>query len=702
MKEAIYSGFLIFVVGSPLGADTISGSFSNFGTPGLVEMPTADVREDAELGISFGGFENQQRITLNFQITPQLSGAFRYSRLDEFSGPGFDPIFDRSFDLHYQIFPEGSWRPALAVGLRDFMGTGIYTGEYVVATKTVTPRIRTTLGLGWGRLATEGGFENPLGAVFDELKIRPALDVGEGGEPSFDQFFRGDAALFGGVEWKVSEALTFTAEYSSDAYAREENIGIVERDTPLNFGLTFSPSDDFYLSAHWLGGVDFGLAATIAATPNDRVASSGFESAPQPVISRGSVQVTPSSTGLPESNVQATKTALARDGLRLTAITRSQRSVSVAFENERYRAEAQAVGRVARILTATMPRDIDSFTIIPTRDGIPISAVTIARSDLEALENQPDAAASMLARSEIAEAPLDIATGLTARDERLLWGISPFVALQLFDGRDPLRTEYGVQAALSYAIQPNLFLEGRARYRISGNRQDASIAASDLHPVRRNVGKYGEVGTVGIENLALHWYGRPGEALYSRASLGYLETMFAGASTELLWKPVDSRLALGAELNYVVQREYDLGFGAQSFDDIGGTYDVVTGHASLYYAFENGFHGQVDVGRYLAGDWGATFRLDREFANGWKVGAYATFTDVPFEEFGEGSFDKGFRITVPFDWALGNATRDSANVSLASLSRDGGARLRVDGRLYERIRGSHEVALTDGWGRFWR
>ena len=178
--------------------------------------------------------------------------------------------------------------------------------------------------------------------------------------------------------------------------------------------------------------------------------------------------------------------------------------------------------------------------------------------------------------------------------------------------------------------------------------------------------------------------------------------MFAGASGELLWKPVDSRLALGAEINYVVQRDYDLGFGAQDFPDLDGVYEVATGHGSVYYDFENSFHARVDVGRYLAGDWGATFALDREFANGWRVGAYATFTDVSFEDFGEGSFDKGIQLTIPIDWALGNATRATTDVRLSSLSRDGGARLNVDGRLYETVRGGHVVALQESWGRFWR
>ena len=126
-------------------------------------------------------------------------------------------------------------------------------------------------------------------------------------------------------------------------------------------------------------------------------------------------------------------------------------------------------------------------------------------------------------------------------------------------------------------------------------------------------------------------------------------------------------------------------------------------NSSGYYSFDNGFHGQVDVGRYLAGDWGATFALDREFDNGWKVGAYFTLTDMPFEEFGEGSFDKGIRLTVPVDFFAGNASRKSVSTSLASLTRDGGAKLNIDGRLYNIVRDGHIAGpMGNTWGRVWR
>ena len=80
----------------------------------------------------------------------------------------------------------------------------------------------------------------------------------------------------------------------------------------------------------------------------------------------------------------------------------------------------------------------------------------------------------------------------------------------------------------------------------------------------------------------------------------------------------------------------------------------------------------------------------------------SAFTDVPFATFGEGSFDKGLRITIPIDWLAGEPTKDQFSTTIKPVNRDGGARLDVGGRLYERVRGLQEPGLRDGWGRFWR
>jgi hypothetical protein len=84
------------------------------------------------------------------------------------------------------------------------------------------------------------------------------------------------------------------------------------------------------------------------------------------------------------------------------------------------------------------------------------------------------------------------------------------------------------------------------------------------------------------------------------------------------------------------------------------------------------------------------------------VGAFATLTDVPFDEFGEGSFDKGIRFSVPVDWLTGSASQGGYGTTIRPVLRDGGARLDVRNRLYGVVRDSHTTELEDRWGKFWR
>ena len=46
------------------------------------------------------------------------------------------------------------------------------------------------------------------------------------------------------------------------------------------------------------------------------------------------------------------------------------------------------------------------------------------------------------------------------------------------------------------------------------------------------------------------------------------------------------------------------------------------GHLSVYYDAGGMFDIEVNAGRYLAGDWGATTTISRKFGSGWEVGGY--------------------------------------------------------------------------------
>lgn len=381
--------------------------------------------------------------------------------------------------------------------------------------------------------------------------------------------------------------------------------------------------------------------------------------------------------------------ALADGGLKLDHLEMSDQAATLYVENLRWDVEAQAAGRAARAMANSLPASIETFTIVFQENGLPLNSVTTARSDLEQLQYDYDASWRTLARLRIDGG--DISGEAPARLE---YSLTPYIALSLFDPQSPIRADVGPQLDVSYQAAPGLSVMGRFWYPIAGNLGD-SVRASDsaIQRVRSKAYLYAREADFEINNLSTEYLWRPSDDLFARVSAGYLENMYGGVSTELLWRPVKSRLAIGGEINYVKQRDFDMLLGFQD-------YEVLPGLASAYYDIGNGFHAQVDAGRYVAGDWGGTFRLQREFNNNVKIGGYFTLTDVPFDDFGEGSFDKSIENEFPLSWFTGKPSRLMAKETIQPLLRDGGARLHVDNRLYPLTRDYGGPEFSDGWGRY--
>lgn len=685
-------------------AQPVESSFNLYGVPGLVDMPTAEVTPDATVSSTVSHFGGTTRTTLRFQLTPRLSGAFRYAVIEDFfPDPAGQPAwtdpryYDRSFDLRYQILTEGTRRPAVLVGLQDFIGTGLYGGEYVVATKAVTPRLRVTGGLGWGRLGSRGAF----GTMGD----RPSELLGEGGLPTYDRWFRGDVAAFGGVAWTPTRQLTLKAEYSSDDYEQERRDGDFRESSPWNLGLDYRFDNGAQVSLYHVYGEEVGAQVTLHFNPRSTGTPAGLEPGPVPVAVRPAEGArdlgwTTDTDTVTEARRELSE-LMARDDLVFEGLRLEPRRATVRLRNPTYGATPQAVGRTARAMTRTLPASVEEFVIVPVERGMEMSAITLRRSDLERLEN--DAAVETFARARITDGWRKAPAPMPDLYPRFAWSIGPYLQLSVFDPDNPARADVGARAEAAYRIRPGLVLSGSVTKKVGGNLDSITREGdSDLPYVRTRRPQYSAEGDPAIEHLTLAHFGRPARDVYSRVTAGYLETMYAGVSGELLWKPVDSRLALGGEVNVVEPREFEQLFGLRDRETPGGEIPRVNGHLSAYYDFGNGFHGQLDVGRYLAGDWGATIALDREFPNGWRLGAYATVTDAPFEDFGEGSFDKGLRVTVPLSAVSNQPSRTSNTITIQSLTRDGGARLDVRDRLYPTVREYHGPEMAKTWGRFWR
>ncbi|MCX7566013.1 YjbH domain-containing protein [Sulfitobacter sp. F26169L] len=701
------------IVPSGTGAQNVDGFFDvpsrpslNFyGVTGLIDMPTAEALPDGQvaIGISHGG--GQTRTTLTFQAMPRIQASFRYSGIKNANIAGFDTYRDRSFDARFLLNYESRYLPAVTLGLQDFAGTGIYAGEFLAATKTfsgsrVPGVVKTTVGLGWGRLGSSGAIGAPFGSD------RPAFTPGDtGGELSANQWFRGDVAPFAGVEWQVNDKFGLKAEYSSDAYVVETGQGVIERKSRFNFGAEYQVNDAIRIGGYYLYGSEIGVNVQMQLNPNRAIVPMRI-AAPRPYDIRPARRTDPAAYDGSWAKSQSTASGAVRDamiplleaeGLTLVEARTTASTTEIRYTNDRYRATAVSVGRVARAMARVLPASVETFRIVPVVNNLAQSAIVLRRSDLEALETAPNSADALLAVAGITSA--SPALPGSARNESLYpkfnWSLGPYLTQRYFDPYEPIRLDAGLSLNLSYQPAPGWTVAGQVRHRLVGNNADIfRLNQSRLPHVRSDAVEYDQGGDTFIPSLYVSKQWKAGSDVYARVSAGYLERMFGGVSAELLWKPVASRLALGVETNYVKQRAFDDMLGFQD-------YSVATGHVSAYYEFNGGYTAQVDVGRYLAGDVGATFTLEREFANGWALGGFFTLTDVSSEDFGVGSFDKGIKVTIPTDWLLGKPDKRIRSTSVRPFSRDGGARLNVPGRLYEQVRSGHRNGLVGNWSGVW-
>ena len=142
---------------------------------------------------------------------PRVGVTFRYSG----HGSGGDDAYgrvnhDRSFDAHISLLDERKYLPALSFGLRDFIGTGWYSSEYIVATKSIG-HLDFTTGLGFGRVVGKNAISNPFSIFSSRFNSRKSTrNPGDkGGTLGNINWFHGDAAAFYGIQYHVNENLLF-------------------------------------------------------------------------------------------------------------------------------------------------------------------------------------------------------------------------------------------------------------------------------------------------------------------------------------------------------------------------------------------------------------------------------------------------------------------------------------------------------------
>lgn len=166
---------------------------SDFGGVGLLQTPTARMADVGEFSVSYSNVDPYSRISVSLQPFEWLEFGFRYTSISNrnygIEGSGRDYL-DKGVDLKFRLVEEGKYMPAIALGFRDFGGTGLFSSEYLVASKR-WHNFDFSIGIATGYLGAGGSISNPLGAISDHFKKRKR-GADSTGEFSLDQLFTGD------------------------------------------------------------------------------------------------------------------------------------------------------------------------------------------------------------------------------------------------------------------------------------------------------------------------------------------------------------------------------------------------------------------------------------------------------------------------------------------------------------------------------
>jgi hypothetical protein len=388
----------------------------------------------------------------------------------------------------------------------------------------------------------------------------------------------------------------------------------------------------------------------------------------------------------PEPDAKAAISRIRADAekqrITIDAIDISGTELLVYYTNETYFSEENALDRLTRLLMANAPTQIEKFRLVAVLGGVPLREFDVLRAPAERSFSQDD---KLDFNNNISSDPAPMQNPLLSTAElktypNLSWDVFPQFRQELFDPSNPLGVQFVAAASGSVGLLPGLSLNGEVEANIWNNFNTSRPSDSVLPHVRTDFPKYVTIGKNGIGSFEGDYNFRLSPNVFAILRAGYLESMFAGAGGEVLWRPEGQRWALGGDLYEVQQRDFDRLFGLQS-------YRALTGHVSLYYASPwYALNFVVRAGQYLARDRGVTFEMSRRFSTGVEIGAFFTKTNVSSAQFGEGSFDKGIVIRIPIGWVAPINTQTELGTILRPVQRDGGQRLLGDAILYDETR----------------
>lgn len=663
-------------------------SAGNWGVVGLMQTPTARMRPAGSFSISWMGTRPHTWLNVMLQPLDWLEGGFRYVDIsNRLYGPadfsGDQSMKDKSFEVKARLLRETDGVPELAVGIRDLGGTGLFGGEYLVASKR-WGRLDASLGLGWGYLGSRSTWANPLGALGSGFNSRSKSGSAHGGTVDFQTYFRGRVAPFGGLEYQSPWGPVLKVEYNGNNYRHEPQENNLPVRSALNYGLVYrwAPGVDVHLS--WERGNTLGLGLSLW-TDLSGLSMPKLTDKPLP----------PVSALYPRQAPDWSKTRADIESYtdwQVRQLVQNDKTLGVVVARSQDTYLQPRLERIMRVVQRDAPADIEQVEVRHWGAGDVLAVDKMDRARwLQSLTEPPRTAGP----APLYEREWPQAQEMRPQEQLLDSGVdkpfswSPGLSFRHSLGGPDAFMLYKLSLSLNAQAQlpMDVLLNGQLELRTLSNYDLFKFrgGGTDLPRVRTYLREYETQSRLTLPKLYAVRNVRISGDLTGALYGGLLESMFGGMGGELLYRPAGSPWAVGMDVNRVQQRDFSQNFDMRA-------YKANTGHMTAYWETPwHGLVGALSLGQYLAGDRGVTLRVTKTFNNGTTMGAFATRTNLSAAQFGEGSFNKGVFWSIPFDAFMTSSSRLRANFNWVPLTRDGGAMLNRPHRLYE------ETAQRSPW-----
>lgn len=612
---------------------------------------------------------------------------------------------DKGFNVKATYRPRRFNLPNFSIGIDDIGGTGYFRREYVAST-FIHNNFKFTLGMGWGKYDIGNGYKNPLSFVSDHFLDRNIASSEYGGTLATKAWFTGDASFFGGFEFHIPYAKGLKLKLENDpfnyfdlsaGYRDDASFDIRKSDSNINFGLSMPISKYGFLDFSYLKGNTFNISYTIGASFNDMLVKKNIK---KPKISK-----LKSEDVNEDGKVTFYKNLLLNlnnnDLLLQTSqiVTNDTAELEIAISSAKDPNIIRASRSAAHIASKTSKLhnlNFDRINVTNVLLGSELNRISFNQEDVESYKTSIPIELTMRRTNFNAGNKSNYLKNEfkpKVKFPAFFQTLSPNIVSHI---GAPQKAYFGgivLQHISEVQFSRNLSLTSDLKWTLQDNfiRTITGPGSPFLPHVRTDLVEYLIQSDKYISRMQLDYVWSPAKSVYAKLSGGIFEMMYGGIGFELIHMPFNSNFSYGIELYRAKKRDFDQRF---NFLD----YEVTTGHLNLQYDFTKyGIIANLSLGQYLAEDVGYTFDLSRRTDSGFIAGIFFTRTNVSAEEFGEGSFDKGFYFKIPFDLFSKDLNKQKVHFKLRPLTRDGGAKLEYEKRLIDLMIDSKFKEIYRGW-----